>query len=150
MFKFSNLSYGIPLLSDNSAIVIPMIDAIALMGNNSSSINSSHSIGTIFPENNESANGSGDIFTSVSLDVNNSTNTSGLENTDASVTNNRMVVELTEKNSVENSDSNGKNNKLPQTGTTSQITTGLLGLGLLSLEAILLLIAKKNKNSQNK
>ncbi len=136
--------------SMNASTSTSLSDSISTTISNSSSINSSHSIGTIFPENNESANGSGDIFTSVSLDVNNSTNNSGLENTDASVTNNRMVVELTEKNSVENSDSNGKNNKLPQTGTTSQITTGLLGLGLLSLEAILLLIAKKNKNSQNK
>ncbi|MBB1124531.1 LPXTG cell wall anchor domain-containing protein [Limosilactobacillus sp. Lr3000] len=89
----------------------------------------------------------------MSLSITNSTNTSGLENTNVSVADNHMTVNLTDTNSVDNNAGSQKpssqNKKLPQTGNTSQTTAELLGL--MSLEAVLLLlIGKKKKNSENK
>ena len=64
-----------------------------------------------------------------------------------------MTVKLTGTNSVDNNAGSQKpsqqNKKLPQTGNASQTTAELLGL--MSLEAVLLLlIGKKKKNSEDK
>ncbi|MDE7040607.1 MAG: LPXTG cell wall anchor domain-containing protein [Limosilactobacillus sp.] len=88
----------------------------------------------------------------MSLSITNSTNTSGLENTNTSVADKHTTVDLTAQNSVANSNvnkSNQQNKRLPQTGNTSQTTAELLGL--MSLEAVLLLlIAKKKKHHDDK
>lgn len=111
---------------------------------------------TPFPDNSGSTsmstNGSGNGSISLSLSITNSTNTASLENTSASVTDKHMTVDLTAQNSVENGNTNKpsqQNKRLPQTGNASQTTAELLGL--MSLEAVLLLlIAKKKKNSEDK
>ena len=64
-----------------------------------------------------------------------------------------MTVDLTGTNSLDNNASHKQpslqNKKLPQTGNDSQINAELLGL--VSLEAVLLLlIAKKKKNGEDK
>ncbi|MFS8177196.1 LPXTG cell wall anchor domain-containing protein [Limosilactobacillus reuteri] len=124
--------------------------------NGSESTNSSQSPVTPFPDNSGSTsmstNGSGNGSISLSLSITNSTNTSGLENTNASVADKHTTVDLTAQNSVENSNVNKtgqQNKKLPQTGNASQTTAELLGL--MSLEAVLLLlIAKKKKHNDDK
>ncbi|CUR42061.1 Predicted cell-wall-anchored protein SasA (LPXTG motif) [Limosilactobacillus reuteri] len=124
--------------------------------NGSESTSGSQSPVTPFPDNSGSTsmstNGSGNDSISLSLSITNSTNTSSLENTSASVTDKHMTVDLTAQNSVENGNANKpsqQNKKLPQTGNASQTTAELLGL--MSLEAVLLLlIAKKKKHNEDK
>lgn len=124
--------------------------------NGSESTSGSQSPVTPFPDNSGSTsmstNGSGNGSISLSLSITNSTNTSSLENTSASVTDKHMTVDLTAQNSVENGNANKpsqQNKKLPQTGNASQTTAELLGL--MSLEAVLLLlIAKKKKHNEDK
>ena len=98
-----------------------------------------------------STNGSGNGSASLSLSITNSTNASGLENTNVSVADKHTTVDLTAQNSVANSNVNKtsqQNKKLPQTGSASQTTAELLGL--MSLEAVLLLlIAKKKKHHED-
>ena len=124
--------------------------------NGSESTSGSQSPVTPFLDNSGSTsmstNGSGNDSISLSLSITNSTNTSSLENTSASVTDKHMTVDLTAQNSVENGNANKpsqQNKKLPQTGNASQTTAELLGL--MSLEAVLLLlIAKKKKHNEDK
>ena len=124
--------------------------------NGSESTSGSQSPVTPFPDNSGSTsmstNGSGNDSISLSLSITNSTNTSSLENTSASVTDKHMTFDLTAQNSVENGNANKpsqQNKKLPQTGNASQTTAELLGL--MSLEAVLLLlIAKKKKHNEDK
>ena len=124
--------------------------------NGSESTSGSQSPVTPFPDNSGSTsmstNGSGNDSISLSLSITNSTNTSSLENTSASVTDKHMTVDLTAQNSVENGNANKpsqQKKKLPQTGNASQTTAELLGL--MSLEAVLLLlIAKKKKHNEDK
>ncbi|WP_117115074.1 LPXTG cell wall anchor domain-containing protein [Limosilactobacillus reuteri] len=124
--------------------------------NGSESTSGSQSPVTPFPDNSGSTsmstNGSGNDSISLSLSITNSTNTSSLENTSASVTDKHMTVDLTAQSSVENGNANKpsqQNKKLPQTGNASQTTAELLGL--MSLEAVLLLlIAKKKKHNEDK
>ncbi len=95
-----------------------------------------------------STNGSGNGSVSLSLSITNSTNASGLENTNASVADKHTTVDLTAQNSVANSNvnkSNQQNKRLPQTGNASQTTAELLGL----MSVLLLLIAKKKKHHED-
>jgi len=124
--------------------------------NGSESTSGSQSPVTPFPDNSGSTsmstNGSGNGSISLSLSITNSTNASGLEKTNASVADKHKTVDLTAQNSVETGNANKpsqQNKKLPQTGNASQTTAELLGL--MSLEAILLLlIAKKKKHNEDK
>ncbi len=148
-------------ISDSESMSISTSESISVSASGSSSNGSESTSGsqspvTPFPDNSGSTsmstNGSGNDSISLSLSITNSTNTSSLENTSASVTDKHMTVDLTAQNSVENGNANKpsqQNKKLPQTGNASQTTAELLGL--MSLEAVLLLlIAKKKKHNEDK
>ena len=150
---------GSTSISDSGSTSLSASDSTSISGsssNGSESTSGSQSPVTPFPDNSGSTsmstNGSGNDSISLSLSITNSTNTSSLENTSASVTDKHMTVDLTAQNSVENGNANKpsqQNKKLPQTGNASQTTAELLGL--MSLEAVLLLlIAKKKKHNEDK
>lgn len=150
---------GSTSISDSGSTSVSVSDSTSISGsssNGSESTSDSQSPVTPFPDNSGSTsmstNGSGNGSISLSLSITNSTNTSSLENTSASVTDKHMTVDLTAQNSVENGNANKpsqQNKKLPQTGNASQTTAELLGL--MSLEAVLLLlIAKKKKHNEDK
>ena len=150
---------GSTSISDSGSTSLSASDSTSISGsssNGSESTSGSQSPVTPFPDNSGSTsmstNGSGNGSISLSLSITNSTNTSSLENTSASVTDKHMTVDLTAQNSVENGNANKpsqQNKKLPQTGNASQTTAELLGL--MSLEAVLLLlIAKKKKHNEDK
>ena len=143
--------------SESASTSLSQSESTSTSISNSSSINGSESTSgsqspvTPFPDNSGSGsmstNGSGNSSASLSLSITNSTNASGLENTNTSVADKHTTVDLTAQNSVENSNVNKasqQNKKLPQTGNASQTTAELLGL--MSLEAVLLLLMAKKKN----